>query len=104
MSGPTEDSMSASDATVNIVAAELPAAPITLEGASILHQMFRFRWHDWRKLAQTHRAALVAEVAKALEAEEQRGRSALYALLGHKGDVMVLHFRDSFEELLEAEL
>jgi chlorite dismutase len=30
--------------------------------------------------------------------------SALYSLLGHKGDLLLLHFRPSFEELLQAEL
>ena len=28
----------------------LPAAPLTLDGAYILHQMFRLRWSDWRAL------------------------------------------------------
>jgi hydrogen peroxide-dependent heme synthase len=32
------------------------------------------------------------------------GQSALYSLLGHKGDLMLVHFRQSFVELNQAEL
>ena len=30
---------------------ELPSVPITLEGSSVLHQMFRFDWESWKKLS-----------------------------------------------------
>ena len=42
--------MPSSNAGVQTVSAELPAMPLTLEGLSVLHQMFRFRWPEWRKL------------------------------------------------------
>jgi chlorite dismutase len=32
------------------------------------------------------------------------GQSALYSVLGHKGDLMFVHFRPSFEELNQAEM
>ena len=32
------------------------------------------------------------------------GQSALYSVLGHKGDLMFVHFRSSFEELNQAEM
>ena len=32
------------------------------------------------------------------------GQSGLYSLLGHKGDLMLVHFRESFDELNQAEL
>jgi hydrogen peroxide-dependent heme synthase len=32
------------------------------------------------------------------------GQSALFSLLGHKGDLMLVHFRESFEGLNQAEL
>ncbi len=83
---------------------DLPAAPLTLEGASVLHQMSRFRWPEWRKLAEPQRAALVAEAVQALETAEKDGKSALYALLGHKGDFLLVHHRDSLDELKQAEL
>jgi chlorite dismutase len=83
---------------------ELPAAPLTLEGASVLHQMLRFRWSEWRKLAAPEQSAIVTEAAAALAPAEAEGKSALYSLLGHKGDLMLVHYRDSFDELKAAEL
>jgi len=84
--------------------AELPAAPLTLEGASVLHQMFRVRWPEWKRLPQSEREAVAQEAAAWLAPLEQEGNSALFALLGHKGDLMFAHFRDSFEGLKSAEL
>jgi len=86
--------------------AEMPSVPLTVEGYSTLHQMMRFRWSAWRKLAEAERRALVEEAVPVLAAMEQNsaGQSALYSLLGHKGDLMLVHFRESFEELNRAEL
>ncbi len=39
-----------------------------------------------------------------LSASEEAGQTALYSMLGHKGDLMVVHFRDSFDDLNAAEL
>ncbi len=80
--------------------AELPAVPLTLEGAWILHQMFRIRRSAWRNLPESEQEALVEEARPALDSN----RSALYLLIGHKGDLLLLHFRDSLEELHRAEL
>jgi chlorite dismutase len=85
----------------------LPEVPLTVEGASVLHQMMRFRWTAWRALAAEARSAIMAEAAGALEAMEkpEGGRqSAVFSLLGHKGDLMFVHFRRSFEELNQAQL
>jgi len=80
--------------------------PLTVEGASVLHQMMRIRWAAWRALPAAERGEIAAEVVAALSLIEKfaDGRqSALYSLLGHKGDLLLLHFRRSFEELGEAE-
>jgi chlorite dismutase len=85
----------------------LPEVPLTVEGASVLHQMMRFRWTAWRALAAEARAAILAEAAPVWEAMEKpdSGRqSAAFSLLGHKGDLMFVHFRRSFEELQQAQL
>jgi peroxiredoxin len=86
------------------LATRLPAVPLTLEGHSVLHQMFRFRWADWRKLDSVRQASIAGEVAEAFIPAEAAGQSALYSMLGHKGDLMVVHFRDSFDDLNSAEL
>src|SRR5271157_5039742 len=86
---------------------ETPAVPLTLEGASVLHQMMRFRWPAWRALSVKRRGAILEQAAPALATWERPdgGRqSAVYSLLGHKGDLLFLHFRRSFEELNQAQL
>jgi len=83
-----------------------PRVPETLEGWSVLHQMFRVRWSDWQALPEGERRALASEAAQALEAmtHGESGGSTCVTLLGHKGDLMLVHFRRSFEELQDAQL
>src|ERR1035438_1944805 len=85
----------------------LPPVPLTVEGASVLHQMMRFRRAAWRALPAGERAGILEEAAAALGAMERPSdgrQSALYSLLGHKGDLMLVHFRRGFEELNRAQL
>ena len=79
----------------------LPAVPLTVEGASVLHQMMRFRWPAWRALADAERAVIAGEAAAVLASMKD---TAVYSLLGHKGDLMLVHFRKDFEELSRTEL
>jgi chlorite dismutase len=79
----------------------LPPVPLTVEGASVLHQMLRVRWSDWKRLSTDRRSAIVEQARSALTGMAQ---TAFFSLLGHKGDLMIVHFRDSFEELNDAEL
>jgi chlorite dismutase len=85
----------------------LPPVPLTVEGASVLHQMMRFRRAAWRALPAEERSGILEEAAAALGAMERPAdgrQSALYSLLGHKGDLLLVHFRRGFEELNRAEL
>jgi chlorite dismutase len=86
--------------------AAIPPVPLTIEGASVLHQMFRVRWSAWRELDNMDRRRILQEAAATLGAMEQGGSkgSALYSMLGHKGDLLLLHFRETFDELNQAEL
>ena len=88
------------------VTAETPPVPLTTEGYSVLHQMMRFRRTAWRVLPEAERAAIAEEASSLLAAMEQNsgGQSALYSLIGHKGDLMFVHFRESFADLNQAEL
>jgi peroxiredoxin len=83
-----------------------PEVPLTLEGSFLLHQMMRIRWADWKALSDSERAVIAREAAEALIGMEQsEGRpSGVFSLLGHKGDLLFVHFRNSFEELNAAEL
>jgi chlorite dismutase len=94
----------ASKADIQAVALELPPVPLTLEGYSVLHQMFRFRWAEWRRLDAGQREECARDVAGKFSALEQAGQFAAYSMLGHKADLMLMHFRDSFEDLNQAEL
>ena len=92
--------------TPKSVSEEISPVPLTIEGYSVLHQMMRIRWVAWRQLPSADKTAVVDEAAGVLARMESNaaGQSALFSLLGHKGDLMFVHFRRSFDELNQAEL
>jgi len=83
-----------------------PQVPLTLEGYSVLHQMMRLRWAAWRQVDERQKTEVIAQASEWLSKAEQSatGQSGAYSLLGHKGDLMFVHFRRSFDELNQAEL
>jgi chlorite dismutase len=86
-----------------------PPAPLTLEGSFLLHQFFRFDWATWRTCAADERETIVAEATATLQRLELKNsgapvHTALYSQLGHKGDLILVHFRDSLEALNQIEL
>ncbi|MGA2571926.1 MAG: hydrogen peroxide-dependent heme synthase [Terracidiphilus sp.] len=88
---------------------DFPAVPLTLEGSSVLHQFFRFDWKNWRSCSEGERNHIAAETVVKLKELERAAadapiRTALYSELGHKGDLIFVHFRNSFEALSEVEL
>ena len=93
-------------ANAGVAADNLPPVPLTVEGASVLHQMLRIRWSQWKGAPADRRREALGEASRELEAMEQNasGQSGLFSLLGHKGDLMLIHFRQSFEELNDTEL
>jgi chlorite dismutase len=72
--------------------------------------MFRFRRAAWRALSEDAQQEILRAATDELQAlEHGSGRthpeqSALYSQVGHKGDLMLLHFRDSLEGVHRAEL
>jgi len=81
------------------------SAPNTLEGFAILHQFFRIRRREWTARPANERAKVLAQASSTFAAmgEREDGQSALFTELGHKGDLLVLHFRRGFDQLAEAE-
>jgi len=63
--------------------------------------MVRVRWPQWRSLSLDERDRIAREAGTAIGEWEKQGarQSAVYSLLGHKGDLLFLHFRDSFDGL-----
>jgi len=76
--------------------------------------MFRFDWAAWKKLPVTERATLANEFSEILGrweqgnaaagAEGHPNQSAMFSQIGHKGDLTLIHFRDSLEDLNRVEL
>ena len=85
----------------------MPPVPLSVEGASVLHQMMRFRRAEWRALTAAKRSDILAGATAAflpLEKHAEGRQSAIFSMLGHKGDLMFVHFRRSFEELNAVQL
>ena len=89
--------------------ADFPPVPLTLEGSFQLHQFFGFDWKAWRSCADGERARIIAQAVAMLNRIERKApdapiQTALFSQLGHKGDLVLLHFRDSLEALNQVEL
>ena len=88
---------------------EFPPVPLTLEGSFVLHQFFRFDWKAWRATTAAERERIASDAVAALKQLERDGsdapvRTALFSELGHKGDLILVHFRESLEALNQVEL
>jgi peroxiredoxin len=81
----------------------LPAMPLTIEGAALLHQMLRVRWAAWRAISAGERTEILSAAATALASMETEG-TGVFSMLGHKGDIMLVHFRKDFTQLNHVEL
>ena len=79
-----------------------PQVPETLEGWSVLHHMFRIDWKTLGAVTPQMRQDLAQEFAASAAAKT--GSTTFVHLLGHKADLMVIHFRENFEELSQAQL
>jgi hydrogen peroxide-dependent heme synthase len=98
-----------------------PFVPETLEGWGLLHQTFRIRWAELRRLSAAARTELAAEAVALMRTSAggdsagligpadasvggDSGRTALVQVLGHKGDLMLIHARRTFDDLSQAQL
>ncbi len=90
------------------ILSEFPPVPLTLEGSSVLHQFFRFDWKAFRTLTDEAREAVAEEFATIFagfeKAADGKPQSGIFSQLGHKGDLIFVHFRDSLEALNQIEL
>lgn len=84
-----------------------PFVPETLEGWSVLHLVYRIDWSRLGALSPDERRRMAADLTGALARtvpSPEDGATALVQLLGHKGDLMVIAFRRSFDELARLQL
>src|SRR5215813_13937403 len=72
--------------------------------------MFRFDWEAWKKLSSSEQDKVESQIVELFQewekgsGEPARNQSTIFSLLGHKGDLLFVHFRDSFAELNRVEL
>ncbi|MEO6165624.1 MAG: hydrogen peroxide-dependent heme synthase [Candidatus Binatia bacterium] len=85
---------------------DLPATPLSLDGSYLLHQMFRVRWPAWKALGRTQQNHVLENAATLFKelAVNKQAATGLFSMLGHKGDLMVVHFRKTPDDLNGAEL
>ena len=88
---------------------DFPPVPLTLEGSSVLHQFFRFDWKALRAVdSLEERRGITDEFAAVFQGLEKAAdgkvQSAIFSQLGHKGDLIFIHFRESLEALNQIEL
>ncbi|MEX2355669.1 MAG: hydrogen peroxide-dependent heme synthase [Thermaerobacterales bacterium] len=84
-------------------------APRTVEGWYALHDVRRLDWPRWKALPGQERAEIAAEASEALAGwqsvtDAAEGSSALYRVIGHKGDLMMVHFRPTAADLHALEM
>jgi hydrogen peroxide-dependent heme synthase len=98
-------SMKNANASVSAIGDPSNSAPNTLEGFAILHQFFRLKRREWAMRSTSERAHVLAQASSMFAAmgEREDGQSALFNELGHKGDLLVIHFRRGFDDIAEAE-
>lgn len=79
-------------------------APPTDEGWFVMHDFRRLDWDAWRSATEREREHALSEAVDHLERthaveDAEEGGSALYSILGHKADVLLLHMRPSTADI-----
>ncbi|MDQ2055710.1 heme-binding protein [Halobellus sp. H-GB7] len=88
----------------------MPEAPPTDEGWFVLHDFRTIDWDAWRDAPERERERAVEEGTAYLDRHEDvadidadEGASAVFSVLGHKADLLVVHFRPTLDDLSRAE-
>jgi len=86
--------------------AALPAVPLTIEGSWALHQLLRFDQTAWNNTPMLQKRSMLRELVFKLKEWEANEAfpSAIFTMIGHKADLMIVHFRQDAAELHLAEL
>ncbi|WP_152039834.1 heme-binding protein [Salinigranum salinum] len=83
-------------------------APPTDEGWFVLHDFRTVDWDAWRDAPERERSRAVEEGVAYLSAHEaveddSAGASAVFSVVGHKADLLLLHLRPTLDALSRAE-
>ncbi|MEF8825330.1 MAG: heme-binding protein [Halapricum sp.] len=86
------------------MATERRDAPPTAEGWYALHDVRTIDWAAWAEASQRTRDRAIEEGVEFLQSataveDAPEGASAVFSMLGHKGDLMLLHLRPSVADV-----
>jgi hydrogen peroxide-dependent heme synthase len=84
---------------------DIVETPQTLDGHFVLHDCYTVLWPAWSALSVTERDAIATQAAEWLRDEAGVGEtySALYSMMGHKSDIMLIHYRSKIDALNRTE-
>ena len=82
-----------------------PNVPESLEGWWILHRMFAFNRRTWDELTPKRRVKYASQATDLFEHLKQRsdGDVALCNLMGHKGELMLVHYAQTYDGIAYAQ-
>lgn len=80
----------------------------TLEGWYALHDFRTVDWGAWKSVSASKRQEAIAEWQSLIEdwnqtTEDHEGSTGLFTVVGHKADLLTVHFRPTLRELDELE-
>jgi chlorite dismutase len=86
----------------------MPEAPPTDEGWFVLHDFRTVDWDAWRDAPDHERRRAVDEGTTYLSdhealADDSAGATAVFSVLGHKADLLIMHLRPTLDALSRAE-
>jgi len=83
----------------------MPEAPQTEEGWYVLHDFRTIDWDAWRETPDAERQRAISEGVDYFERHEavDEEASAVFSILGHKADLLILHLRPTLDAVSRAE-
>jgi len=79
--------------------------PPTDEGWYVLHDFRTIDWDEWRETPAADRQRAIDEGVDYLteQASVEEGTTAVFSIIGHKADLLVLHLRPTLDAVSTAE-
>jgi chlorite dismutase len=80
-------------------------APQTLEGHYVLHDLYAVSWSFWQAQPSAEREAVIGEASAWLQdiAGVGETHSAIFSMVGQKGELLFLHYRKNVDALNRTE-
>ncbi len=80
----------------------------TLEGWYALHDFRKINWNSWKALTEKERRASIDQLSLYVNhwdsvEHNHQGSTAIYTIVGHKADLVIVHLRPTLQELNDLE-